>query len=391
MPNILICNAGSSSLKFKIFHHNQDAASPEFKVLTEGQFTKVNTPQPNFTIKVEGEKHSQDFTSPLSMEEILLFLKQQITQQLNNLKIDTIGHRVVHGGDIYCEPTIVTPEVISNLKKLVALSPIHLPHNISPMELCGKIFADAKQVACFDTAFHSTIGKLQYTYALPRELCEKQKIRRYGFHGLSYEYLISELAHLDKSAATSKVVVAHLGAGASVCAIKDGKSVDTSMGLTPLEGLVMGTRCGSIDPAIVLHLIKQGLSYEEITDILYFKSGLLGVSQISSDFVAISTSKDPQAVEAYQLFVQSVVKNILSMIATLKGVEAIVFSGGIGENSVQLRADVLKDLAWLGLDINESANQKGDTLISTASSNIKIFVIPTQEELVIARQVTLRS
>lgn len=381
MKHILICNAGSSSLKFKIFIV-QDS---QYEVLTEGQFTRINSDKPQFVIKVDGQKHSKEFNTSLCMQQILEYLNLEINRYFPSLNIVCIGHRVVHGGEIYSKPTLVTPELIENLKSIIYLTPIHLPHNIAPMEICGSIFTGIPQVACFDTAFHSTIDEIRSTYAIPEKFTKEEKIRRYGFHGLSYEYLSCKLKEIDAVSASGKVVMAHLGAGASIAAVKNGQSVDTTMGLTPLEGLVMGTRCGSIDPSIVLHFMKKGLSYEDLTKILYFESGLLGISGLSADFVIISTSEDEKAKKAYDIFVSSVVKNILAMTGSLEGADAIVFSGGIGENSAKLRRDVLAKLSWLGVKINEDNNTANQEKISSEQSTIKAFVIPTQEELIIAK------
>lgn len=383
MYNILVLNAGSSSLKFKLFSYERETV----KTVTSGQFTRTNANNPNFSIKINNEKISKEFNNKLSAKELLDILNKELVSNFKDIKINAIGHRVVHGGDIYREPTLIDNSVINNLKKIIYLTPIHLPHNIVPMEICNEIFQSIPQVACFDTAFHSTIPNIHRTYAIPRELTEKEKIKRYGFHGLSYEYLIGKLEESNKDLAKGKVIIAHLGAGASICALKDKKSVDTTMGLTPLEGLVMGTRSGSIDPSIVLYLMQKGFDYKAITDTLYFKSGLLGVSELTPDFATISTSDNEKAKEAYTLFVNSVTKNILALSSTLQGIEAIVFSGGIGENSFKLRYDVLNNLSWLGITINEEANKKNEFTITNSSSKIPSFVIPTEEELVISKQV----
>lgn len=383
MCNILVLNAGSSSLKFKLFSYETES----IKTITSGQFTKTNANNPTFSISINNQKISKEFNNKLSAKELLGILNEELTSNFKEIRINAIGHRVVHGGDLYIEPTLIDDNVINNLKTIIYLTPIHLPHNIVPMELCGEIFKSVPQVACFDTAFHSTIPTLQRTYAIPRELTEKEKIKRYGFHGLSYEYLISKLEEYNKYLANGKVIIAHLGAGASICALKNKVSVDTTMGLTPLEGLIMGTRSGSIDPSIVLYLMQKGFDYKAITDILYFKSGLLGVSELTPDFATISISNNEKAQEAYSLFVNSITKHILSLSSTLQGIEALVFSGGIGENSSKLRYDVLNKLSWLGLSIDEEANKNNSFTITALDSKIPSFVIPTEEELVISKQV----
>lgn len=383
MYNILVLNAGSSSLKFKLFSYETES----IKTITSGQFTKTNANNPTFSISINNQKISKEFNNKLSAKELLGILNDELTSNFKEIRINAIGHRVVHGGDLYIEPTLIDDNVINNLKTIIYLTPIHLPHNIVPMEICREIFKSVPQVACFDTAFHSTIPTLQRTYAIPRELTEKEKIKRYGFHGLSYEYLISKLEEHNKYLANGKVIIAHLGAGASICALKNKFSVDTTMGLTPLEGLIMGTRSGSIDPSIVLYLMQKGFDYKAITDILYFKSGLLGVSELTPDFATISMSNNEKAQEAYSLFVNSITKHILSLSSTLQGIEALVFSGGIGENSSKLRYDVLNKLSWLGLSIDEEANKNNSFTITTLDSKIPSFVIPTEEELVISKQV----
>lgn len=380
MNNILILNAGSSSLKFKLFEHNGN-----FKVIASGQFSQTNTNHPSFKISCNENTINQTFSSSMDMKELLNVLNNNLKATFPNLVIKAIGHRVVHGGDIYQQPTLVDNQVIENLKSIIYLTPIHLPHNIAPMEVCNNIFPNVPQVACFDTSFHSTIPELNRTYAIPRELTEQEKIKRYGFHGLSYEYLIGQLMSTHPEIASKKVVIAHLGAGASICALEGGKSIDTTMGLTPLEGLVMATRCGTIDPAIILHLMKKGLNYQEITDIVYFKSGLLGISQETGDFITLNKSTNPKAKQAYQIFTKSITKHILSLTASLQGIDALVFSGGIGENSQLVRNDVLMNLEWLGFKIDSVANANNSYVITSETSKVPAFVIATQEELIIAK------
>ena len=258
MINILICNAGSSSLKFKLFQYINESCN----CLCEGQFTQINSTNPKLVIKNNGQKTERALEGEHKMVQLLDILQNELSKMFANLKVHAIGHRVVHGGNLYSQPTLVTDEVIQKLKDIIYLSPIHLPHNIAPMEICGDIFKNVPQVACFDTSFHHTIPTEQRTYAIPKSLTEKG-IQRYGFHGLSYEYLANQLKLLDPQIASGKVVMCHLGAGASVAALNGSKVVDTPMGLTPLEGLVMGTRCGSIDPGIVLYLMNSGLNYEK--------------------------------------------------------------------------------------------------------------------------------
>ncbi|MGV3278974.1 acetate/propionate family kinase [Rickettsiales bacterium LUAb2] len=381
MNTILILNAGSSSLKFKLFNYN----NTQLDVLANGQFSKTNTTNPKFNLKINEQNISEEFNNKINMDEMINLLNNLLKQHLPNIKIIAIGHRVVHGGEMYIKPTLIDNSVIEGLKSIIYLTPIHLPHNIAPMEVCGKIFTNIPQVACFDTAFHSTIDNAHRTYAIPKELTENEKIKRYGFHGLSYEYLINKLAENDNTLANGKVVIAHLGAGASICALNNKQSVDTTMGLTPLEGLVMATRCGSIDPSIILYLMRKGLSYQEIENIVYFQSGLLGVSGISADFYTLSKSDELKAKEAFNLFANSVTKHVLALSSTLKGIDAIIFAGGIGENSYELRKNVLDQLNWLGFEVDIAANKQNNMIITSKNSKLQAFVIPTEEELMIAK------
>jgi acetate kinase len=296
-----------------------------------------------------------------------------------------LGHRVVHGGPRHARPARITPELLDELEALVPLAPLHEPHNLAPVRMAMRLDPDLPQVACFDTAFHRSIAEVDQAFALPFALYD-EGIRRYGFHGLSYEYIASVLPTVAPEIAQGRVVVAHLGNGCSACALDAGRSVATTMGFTALDGLPMGTRCGALDPGVVLYLIQQkGLSADAVSDLLYRRSGVLGVSGESSDFRELLTSANPRAKFAVELFCRSVARHIASLAAALGGLDAIVFTGGVGENAVPVRAQICRACAWLGVDVDEAANNLGETRISKPGVRVGAFVIRTDENLMIAR------
>ncbi|MCL2567461.1 MAG: acetate/propionate family kinase [Alphaproteobacteria bacterium] len=383
--SMIIINAGSSSIKFKLF---DKAKLQEFSY---GQITGIGTEKVKMVIKKSEDGSSvkeEILDNKLSRDDILVHLITTLTTIYTDIKIVSAGHRIVHGADKYIEPTVVNAEVIAYLKSIEHLSPIHLPHNIRPMEVLQSKFPDIKQVACFDTAFHATNPKHTKLYAIPRELSEKDKIIRYGFHGISYQYIAENLKEKYPELYKGKVVICHLGAGASLCALKEGKSFTTTMGFTPLEGLVMGSRTGDIDAGILLHLMNhKGYSVKELTDMLYYKSGVLGLSGISSDFYVLETSSEPAAAEALKVYNYNLVKSIGSMIAVMGGVDAMVFTAGVGENSVGARKSVANAFAYLGVEFDDEANKSKKELITKSSSKVKMLVMPTNEELMIAKDV----
>lgn len=335
VDTIIVINAGSSSLKFKLF------AKEQLTVIALGQITGIGTEDPKLIIKDANSKTIVEtkLLSTTTRDNLLVDLLNTILELFPNIKIIMAGHRVVHGGNKYNAPTLINNEVIGYLKSIISLTPIHLPHNIRPMEVLQSKFPAIKQVACFDTAFHIATNPM-YTrlYALPRKVINDGNVLRYGFHGLSYEYIASVLQQSEPELYKGNVIVCHLGAGASLCALKQGKSFTTTMGFTPLEGLVMGSRTGNIDAGILLYLLKEKqYSVQEVEDLLYFKSGILGLSEISSDFYTLSNSHDPKAQEALTVFKYNLVKNIGSLIAVLGGVDAIIFTAGVGENDGQIR------------------------------------------------------
>jgi acetate kinase len=300
-------------------------------------------------------------------------------------RVSGIGHRVVHGGTLYAQPTIVTIKVLADLYELVPLAPLHQPHNLAAIQAVFDRMPDVPQVACFDTGFHQGRPPIAGIIPLPRSIC-KSGLKRYGFHGLSYEYVISMLPEIAPEIAESRVIVAHLGNGASLCAVDGGKSVDTSMSFTALDGLCMGTRPGGIDPGAVLYLFQTlGMTVQEVESILYKKSGLLGISGISSDMRELLVSTAPEARLAVDYFVYQTAKEIGALAAVLGGIDGLVFTAGIGENSPEIRRRICETSAWLGVELDKSANVGGGPRISTSRSKVSAWVVPTNEELMIAR------
>lgn len=319
--------------------------------------------------------------------KVLQWLAADLLERLEDVEIVAAGHRVVHGGHEFGHSALVNPEVIGQILELSPLAPAHQPHNLAGIAALGQIWPEIPQVACFDTAFHQTQPRLAQIYALPRALTE-EGVLRYGFHGLSYDYIASQLPkHLGAGAAEGRVIVLHLGHGASVCAMHGRKSVATSMGFTALDGLVMGKRCGDIDPGVIFYLMRdKGLSLVEAEAVVSNEAGLLGVSGISSDMRDLQSSDAPEAKEAIDLFVYSAVKQIGSMAATLEGVDAIVFTAGIGENSPEIRRKILERCCWLGVDLDVSANAIGRPCLTTPQSRVSGWVIRTDEEREISEQ-----
>ncbi|WP_283151332.1 acetate/propionate family kinase [Silvimonas soli] len=385
---ILIINAGSSSIKFSLFA--QTSADPE--LLYKGQVEGIYV-DPQFSAKnAAGDKLADEklpADSPRSHDYALRYLLDWVNGHTDGRKLAVIGHRVVHGGFNFTQPVRIDAQVLAELDKTVSLAPLHAPANIGPMKALASLLPDVPQVACFDTAFHRTQPEINQLYALPVELAEREGIRRWGFHGLSYEYIASVLPQIDQRAANGRTVVCHLGNGASMAALDQGKCVLTTMGFTALEGLPMGTRTGSLDPAIVLHLMTHlKMTTAEIETLLYKESGLLGLSGVSSDMRELHASKEPRARMAVEYFANRIVQQVGSLAASIQGLDALVFTAGIGENDDELRALVCNALRWLGVDIDESVNAKRSgepRRISRADSKVAVYVVPTNEELMIAR------
>jgi len=308
-----------------------------------------------------------------------------VREHLSGHRLVGIGHRVVHGGRDHVRPVRVDAAAIAALRRYVPLAPLHQPHNLEPIALLLERLPDVPQVACFDTAFHRTQPAVAQAFALPREFGERGVVR-YGFHGLSYEYVASALPSHDERAARGRTVVLHLGNGASMCALAGGRSVASTMGFTAVDGLPMGTRSGNLDPGVVLYLMDElRMDARAIEDLIYRRSGLLGVSGISSDMRVLLASADPRAHEAIDLFVYRVGRELGSLAAALGGLDALVFTAGIGENSAALRARIVRDAAWLGVELDDAANESHAARISSGTSRTSAWVIPTNEELMIAR------
>jgi acetate kinase len=300
-----------------------------------------------------------------------------------------VGHRVVHGGERYTEAVRIDEEVLAELNRLIPLVPLHQPHNLSAIRAVAKSDPGLAQVACFDTAFHRQRAAVSERLGLPFELYE-EGVRRYGFHGISYEYIVSRLAQVAPDLARGRVVVAHLGSGSSMCAIREGKSVETTMSFSSLDGLPMGTRCGTLDPGVLLYLMRRDrLGVEALEELLYKRSGLLGISGVSNDMRTLYQSEDPRACDAIDYFVYRIGQELGALTASLGGLDALVFTAGVGENDAALRARVCADAAWLGIEIDAQANESGALKISVGDSTPSVWVIPTDEERMIAMH-TLR-
>ena len=374
--HVLTLNAGSSSLKFAVF----DGAH----ALMRGQVSGIGT-HPVAEAARDGRALEPPALRGATHEAVLPGLLDWIGQQGGGA-IGAVGHRVVHGGMRFTGPVRVTEAVLADLDALVPLAPLHQPHSLSAMRAATAALPGVPQVACFDTGFHATMPDIATWLGLPRALHEAG-MRRYGFHGLSYEFIAGRLRELAPELVQGRVIAAHLGNGASLCAMQDGRSVGTTMGFTTLDGVLMGTRPGSLDPGAILHLLQaRGLTVSAVEDMLYHQSGLLGVSGLSGDMRDLSGSPDAHAREAIGLFVHSIVGCIGALAAQMGGLDGIVFTAGIGEHDAALRATVCGRLSWLGLELDDAANQIGGTArISTAGSRLQAWVMPTDEEAVIAR------
>jgi acetate kinase len=381
---ILVLNAGSSSIKFSVFAQARDALELAFGGQMESLYTS-----PRFTAKsADGTQlgtHKWDDGTKLGHEGAVAYLADFLRQHREDHRLTAVGHRVVHGGVDFSEPVRVSADVLEKLEKLAPLAPLHQPHNLKPIRIVAEKLPGLPQVACFDTAFHRAQPELGQAFALPREITDRG-VRRYGFHGLSYEYIASVLPGLDPKAAAGRVIVAHLGNGASMCAVLAGRSVASTMGFTAVDGLPMGTRSGALDPGVVLFLLDElKMDARAIEKLLYQQSGLLGVSGVSSDMRTLLASEEPRAKFAVDLFVYRIRRELGSLAAALEGVDAIVFTGGIGERSAPIRARVCDGAAWLGLELDGVSNDTGGPLITAAGSGVRAWVIPTNEELMIAR------
>ena len=380
--SVLVLNAGSSSLKFALF----DAGS-SLTANVRGEIESLDAIPHMRACDRSGASLAERRWSPGEARDfgaVLRALLKFIDDQLRGAKLIAVGHRVVHGGGDYVAPAIVTTDVLTKLTALIPLDPLHLPNNLAPIPAIAAERPALAQVACFDTAFHHTMPAQASRFALPRALTEAG-VRRYGFHGLSYEFIAGHLRARAPALARGKVIAAHLGAGASLCALKDGASVATSMGFSVLDGLVMATRCGTLDPGVVLYLAQQGRTVAEIEDILYRRSGLLGVSGISGDMRVLIASDDPRAREAIDLFTYRAATEIGGLVSALGGLDGLVFTAGIGERAPTIRAEICERLSWLGVRLDPAANGANAERISSQDSKIEVRVIATDEEMTIAR------
>jgi acetate kinase len=382
MDAILVVNAGSSSLKFQIFA----VMDGQLMRRVRGQFEGIGTCPRLRATADEGTLIDHTFAAdavpdlPAAITETRRWLRT-----LEGFELRAIGHRVVHGGPEYVQPVLIDQTVLDRLASYQELAPLHQPNNLAPIRLVMEIDPKLPQVACFDTAFHRGHPAHADCYALPRMFYDAG-VRRYGFHGLSYEYVAERLREVAPSAAAGRTIVAHLGSGASMCALLEGRSIESTMGFTALDGVPMGTRPGQLDPGVVLYLIQQrGMSADAVSDLLYRGSGLKGLSGISNDMRDLLASDNPHAAFAVEHFIHRCALNAGLLASALGGLDAFVFTAGVGENSAVIRARIAERLAWLGARLDPVANEAGDMLMSTSTSPVALFVIPTDEELMIAR------
>ena len=390
---LLVINAGSSSIKFTVYQ--KDVSTGQLVTDAAGQIDGIGS-QPGFTVRsAEGvlliERMLSDDETHNHTEAINIILSW-LWDYFGNGTLLAVGHRVVHGGQTYSAPVLIDATVLAKLETLIPLAPLHQPHNLATIRVLLESMPSLPQVACFDTAFHRTQPDVAQRFAIPRRFTH-EGIRHYGFHGLSYEYIASILPTLEPTLADARIIIAHLGSGASLCALHKGRSIATTMGFSPLDGLVMGTRCGNIDPGVLIYLMDcHNMDARALEQLLYYESGLLGVSGISNDMRTLLASDDPRAQEAIELFVYRAGREIGSLASALGGLDAVIFTGGIGEHSAAIRAKVCRQAAWLGLELDDSANAATATRISKPDSRLSAWIVPTDENLMIAhhtlRQVT---
>jgi acetate kinase len=384
MPDaVLVLNSGSSSIKFAVF----DLSANEPALLCEGLLDEHEAAPRLIVNDPSGKKLHETHRSATDKvgDGLFVDILTWLDHFLARGALAAVGHRVVHGGRDFVDPVEITEARIEALDALTPLAPLHQPRCLSPMRAIRALRPELCQVACFDTAFHHGLAPTVRRFAIPRRF-EDAGIRRYGFHGLSYEYIAGRLAAMSPEMAAKRTVVAHLGNGASLCAMREGRSVDTTMGLTPLDGLVMGTRCGQIDPGVLLYLLQETrMPVADLEHLLYQESGLLGVSGLSADMRTLEASKDAAAAEAIDLFSFRVAQQVAAMTATLSGLDCLVFTGGIGEHSGPVREQICERLHWLGVRLDAPANDQASARINSEGSAVDVLVIPTSEETVIAR------
>jgi acetate kinase len=386
---IIVLNSGSSSVKFAAFT-TCTAATTTPERLLHGEIDGIGKSARLVAWNHDGTSLRGDDivaaeAAPQGHENALRMLFEWLEKKLPAHRVSCVSHRIVHGGQHFTEPTRITPEVLTQLDALSPLAPLHQPHNLAAIRVIARLKPTLPQIACFDTAFHAGQEWIMQAYALPRRIRDAG-IRRYGFHGLSYEYIASAIPDYLGMQAEGRVVVAHLGNGASLCGLHKRRSVATTMGFTALDGLMMGTRCGNLDPGVVVYLADEmHLDTADITKLLYQESGLLGVSEISSDMRTLENSADPRAAAAIDLFVHRIVRDLGSVAAALGGMDALVFTAGIGEHSAMVRARVCEAVAWLGIELDAQANQVHTPRISNKDSRVSAWIIPTNEELMLAQ------
>ncbi|WP_331375836.1 acetate/propionate family kinase [Sinorhizobium chiapasense] len=383
MDALLVVNAGSSSLKFQVF----GIAGTDLTRQIRGKIDGIGTRPRLQAAAADGVPLIDQTYDAKAVRDLPTAIAEarRWLLTLEGFKLRAVGHRVVHGGPDYVRPALIDAGVLDRLASYQDLAPLHQPNNLAPIRLAMEINPDVPQVACFDTAFHRGHAEHTDCYALPRAFYD-EGVRRYGFHGLSYEYIAERLRKVAPQAAQGRVIVAHLGSGASMCALRDGRSIESTMGFTALDGLPMGTRPGQLDPGVVLYLILQkGMKAQAVSDLLYHDAGLKGLSGLSNDMRDLLASDDPHAALAIAHFVYRCVLNAGMLAAALGGIDAFVFTAGVGENSAAIRARIVEGLAWLGAELDPAANEAGAALISPAGSRVAVHVIPTDEELMIAR------
>ncbi len=402
--NILVLDPGSSSLKFGLYDFSKGSDASDPKLLAGGIIDRLGSQQAEFRLEAAGQpaqRESMEAATPSHGAEIVLQRMQAVIAQEAgpSAAIHAIGCRVVHGGDRFVEPTRVTPSVIEGIRELSPLAPLHNPASADVLTVCLRLLPDVPAVAVFDTTFHRSLPSVARTYALPYEVCEQHGLRRYGFHGIAHRYVAERLLEcIGKVGQESRCITCHLGNGASLCAVRDGRSVDTSMGMTPMEGLVMGTRSGDVDPGLLLYLLRTvGMSPEEVDDTLNRRSGLLGISGRSSDLRDLepaATDGDARAELALEVFAYRAAKTIGAYTVALEGLDALAFSGGIGERSPSMRERICRRLGILGVTLQEERNRAEETSaparISGDESAVQVWVIPADENLQIAREVRER-
>jgi acetate kinase len=382
---ILVVNAGSSSVKFRVFEVESGISLQQ---IIKGDVDGIGVRPRLSASGIDGETLIDRSYSAAEVPDVTTAMRTagQWLRETQRLSFDAIGHRVVHGGPRYDRPTLVDKTVLSDLERFIPLAPLHQPNNLAPIRILMERFPDMPQVACFDTAFHRGHEKVADCYAIPASLYD-EGVRRYGFHGLSYDYIVGRLREVAPEAADGRIIIAHLGSGASMCAVSQGRSIESTMGFTALDGLPMGTRPGQLDPGVVLYLLtEKGMDAAAAQDFLYRNCGLKGLSGVSNDVRKLLESTEPGASLALDHFVYRIGLHAGMLAASLGGLDSFVFTAGIGERSAVLRARIVERLTWLGAKLDVNANEAGALSVSASGSRVKLFVIPTNEELMIARQ-----